>query len=541
LATSERTVDVLVIGAGAAGLAAALAATRAGAEVMVAAAGTPGESHSVKAVGGMNGVFDREADWREHVHDTLRVGDGLADRAAVERMCASASEVVAGLLSDGVEMRRELLGRTAHWQYTLPDITGLTIVEALAGALERSGAQLRWGVRARALAVSGGGCRGAWLASGRDELHVRASAVVLATGGYGALLSPSIAAAEADGSGLGLAYAAGAELMDMEFVQFHPTVAAGSPVLVSERARGAGARLLNGLGERFMERYDPERCELAPRALVSQAIDEELRAGRGCPEGGVLLDFAAVPAENWQHIEFVRRELARAVGVDVRERPVRVEPAVHYTMGGVAVGLDGRTNVPGLWAAGEAACVSVHGANRLGGNSLLDATVFGTRAGVAAAATAGDTAAAAPAGSGATAAAAPPGNPATEGAPAASGAAPPGDTPRPERAPDYRVGPELRALLGRCAGIRRDGDALAEGLATLRASWERDRQPAAAIAAAIVASALAREESRGAHQRTDHPMRDDERWLAHSVVRRGADGFEPELSLRAVDAAVPAG
>jgi succinate dehydrogenase / fumarate reductase flavoprotein subunit len=511
LATGTRAVDVLVIGGGAAGLAAALAAERAGARVMVAAVGTPGESHSVKALGGMNGVFDREADWRQHARDTLRLGDGLADRGAVEHMCERAGEVVAQLLRDGVEMRRELLGRTAHWQYTLPDITGLSIVRALERQLEGSRAERCWGLRARELVATPAGCRGARLSGEREDVHVQAAVVVLATGGYGSLLSPSIAGPEADGSGLGLAYAAGAELMDMEFVQFHPTVAAGSPVLVSERARGAGARLLNRLGERFMERYDPVRLELAPRAVVSRAIDEELRAGRGCEEGGVLLDFRPVPAENWQHIEFVRRELTRAVGIDIREQPVRVEPAVHYTMGGIAVDLDGRTAVPGLLAAGEAACVSVHGANRLGGNSLLDATVFGTAAGVAAAA-------------------------------AAASAEPPAGEPRrsPQPEPDYRAGAELRAILARCAGIRRDGTALAEGLAALRAIWECDRQPAAAVAAAVVAGALAREESRGAHQRTDHPARDDARWLAHTVARRGGDGFTPELSRRAMDAAVPA-
>src|SRR5947209_3296564 len=345
--------DVLVAGAGVAGLQAALAAARAGARVLVVAAGAPSGAHSTKALGGMNGVLGDEADWREHARDTIVAGDYLDDQDAVEAMCTDASDTIAQLLADGVPMRHELLGRTGHWPYLLPDMTGRSIVAALAAELERApNVELRTGVRALELLVDDGVCRGARVTERGRAVDVGARATVLATGGFGALFRRTVASPEATGAGAWLAYRAGAALLDMEFVQYHPTVLAGSGQLVSERVRGAGARLYNANGERFMEHYAPAALELAPRDVASRAIAAEVAAGRGV-DGGAALDCAAVPAERWTLLAPIVDEIRAGAGVDPRGRTLVVAPAVHYTMGGVATDSDGRTSVPGLFAAGE--------------------------------------------------------------------------------------------------------------------------------------------------------------------------------------------
>jgi succinate dehydrogenase / fumarate reductase, flavoprotein subunit len=500
LARAGQSIDVLVIGAGAAGLAGALAARRAGASVTVLSRSPPEASHSTRALGGMNGVWGEEADWRGHVRDTILAGDYLADQDAVELMCATATDAIGALLAEGLPMRRELLGRTGHWPYTLPDVTGRSIVHTLARSLrEDRCVQFCSGVRAIELLVDEGrtvGARSVWADAG-PTTDLRARSVVLASGGYAYLYAPTVASPEASGDGVSLAYRAGAELMDMEFVQYHPTALLGTSTLVSERARGAGARLYNAHGERFMEHYAPAALELAPRDIVSRAIQAEAAAGRALAGGGARLDFHDVPPERWEQLAFVREAVWEATKVDVRQQSVLVAPAVHYTMGGVRTDTDGRTSLLGLWAAGEVACVSVHGANRLGGNSLLEAIVFGLRAGASAARVA------------------------LERSPEAPATPTPGPAPIGANEFEHTALGHLPGLMHRHAGLLRNRASIAAGLselARLREQMPESRQ--IELAETVLSSALARTESRGAHFREDHPERDDERWLLHSVVRR---------------------
>jgi succinate dehydrogenase / fumarate reductase flavoprotein subunit len=535
LARAGQPIDVLAIGAGAAGLAGALAARRAGASVMVLSRSPPEASHSTRALGGMNGVWGEEADWRGHARDTILAGDYLADQDAVELMCATATDAIGALLAEGLPMRRELLGRTGHWPYTLPDVTGRSIVQTLArslredrgalredrgalredrGALREDGrVQFRSGARALELLVEEGravGARCAWAAAG-PTTDLRARSVLLASGGCAYLYSPTVASPEAVGDGMSLAYRAGAELMDMEFVQYHPTALLGTSTLVSERARGAGARLYNAHGERFMERYAPAALELAPRDIVSRAIQAEVAAGRALADGGVRLDFRDVPPERWEQLAFVSEAVWEATKIDVRRQSVLVAPAVHYTMGGVRTDTDGRTSLPGLWAAGEVACVSVHGANRLGGNSLLEAIVFGLRAGASAAGAA------------------------LARSPEAPAIPTPGPAPMGANEFEHTALPRLPQLMHRHAGLLRNHTSLAAGLSELerlREQMPESRQ--IELAETVLSCALARTESRGAHFREDHPERDDERWLVHSLVHRDPLSGGPIVSRRPV-------
>src|SRR5258705_10289119 len=212
--------------------------------------------------------------------------------------------------------------------------------------------------------------------------HFGAKAVILATGGNGQIWRPTTNALICTGDGIAMAYNAGAELMDMEMVQYHPTTLARKGFLITEGARGEGAHLLNAKGERFMERYAPNKMELASRDVVSRAEQTEIEEGRGFPDGTVALDITVVPPkrihEALREIVLVGRDFA---GVDITREPIHIKPGNHYMMGGVKTDTDGQTNVPGLYSAGEAACVSVHGGNRLGANSLLDTLIFGRRSG----------------------------------------------------------------------------------------------------------------------------------------------------------------
>ena len=215
----------------------------------------------------------------------------------------------------------------------------------------------------------------------------KAKSVILACGGNGQVWKPTTNALICTGDGIAMAYRVGAKLMDMEMIQYHPTTLAGKGFLITEGARGEGAHLLNAKGERFMERYAPNKMELASRDVVSRAEQTEINEGRGFPDGTVALDITVVPKkrihEALREIVLVGRDFA---GVDITREPIRIKPGNHYTMGGVKTDIDGRTDIPGLYAAGEAACVSVHGGNRLGANSLLDTLIFGRRSGADAAA-----------------------------------------------------------------------------------------------------------------------------------------------------------
>ena len=464
-------VDVLVVGEGLAGMAAALEAAEAGASVLLA---TAGGGSSGLAQGGIAAAVASDDAPELHAADTLAAGAGLTDGAAAGLLTAEAAGAVAWLEACGVVFDRESDGRralgleAAHSRARVlhagGDASGAALVAALRARL--GGRVRRVEARLDALLLRGERVAGARLAGG----DLAARAVVLATGGYAGRYPRSTTTSLCDGSGLLAALAAGAELADLEFVQFHPTAYAGAgpTFLLTEALRGAGAWLVDGAGRRFAFDADP-RGELAPRAVVARAIAERLAAG----EPAVYLDARHLGRERLaaRFPGFVAR--CRAVGLDPSERPVPVAPTAHYTMGGVITDLCGRTGVPGLLAAGECARIGVHGANRLASNSLLEAVVFGRLAGRAALAEA----------------AGPPGGPtrAAEAAPPSAGEG---------------------AVLAAAAGPLRSAGGLREGL-----------RSATGLAALILRAALLREESRGAHVRTDRPE-EDPAWAALEVVAR---------------------
>jgi succinate dehydrogenase / fumarate reductase flavoprotein subunit len=364
---------------------------------------------------------------------------------------------------------------------------------------------------------------------------ITAKAVILATGGNGQIFDPTTNALICTGDGIAMAYRAGAPLMDMEMVQYHPTTLAGIGLLITEGARGEGAHLYNAEGERFMERYAPSKMELASRDVVSRAEQTEIDEGRGFPDGTVALDITKVPRarilQSLREIVNVGRDFA---GTDITREPIHIKPGNHYVMGGIKTDVDGQTDVPGLYAAGECACVSVHGGNRLGANSLLDTLIFGRRAGAHAAQQGRGMRMPTPAGS---------------------------ELAREQESIDSIVSrdrsgrrvSELKAELGATmdgdVSVFRDEDRLRGALEVVKRLQEEvktvsvdDRgsvfnQDVLSVlelqfmldnAECIVMGAIERKESRGAQYRTDFPERNDDDWLKH--INLTANGDVPEVS-----------
>ena len=394
--------DVLVIGAGLAGQRAALAAAEAGASVGIISKVHPVRSHSNAAAGGINAALNPEDSWESHAFDTVKGSDYLGDQDAIEIMCREAPNEVLHLEHLGVTFHRNEEGRlgtrafggaSAARTYYVADITGQALLHVLYEQLMKHEEVERfeeWFTTALVRADDGR-IAGAVTRNIRDgSLEVfTAKAVILATGGNGQIFNPTTNALICTGDGIAMAYRAGAPLMDMEMVQYHPTTLAGIGLLITEGARGEGAHLYNAQGERFMEKYAPNKMELASRDVVSRAEQTEIDEGRGFPDGTVALDITKVPRarilQALREIVNVGRDFA---GVDITREPIHIKPGNHYVMGGVRTDIDGQTEVPGLYAAGECACVSVHGGNRLGANSLLDTLIFGRRSGEHAARTA---------------------------------------------------------------------------------------------------------------------------------------------------------
>ena len=542
--------DVLVIGAGLAGQRAALAAAEQGVSVGIMSKVHPVRSHSNAAQGGINAALQEDDSWESHAFDTVKGSDYLADQDAVEIMCKAAPDELLHLEHLGVTFHRNEEGKlgtrafggaSAARTYYVADITGQAIMHVLYEQLMKFSEDVaryeEWFTTGLAL-DDDGNCIGAICRNVRDGSmeHFGAKAVILATGGNGQIWHPTTNALICTGDGIAQAYRVGAKLMDMEMIQYHPTTLAGKGFLITEGARGEGAHLLNADGERFMERYAPNKMELASRDVVSRAEQTEIQEGRGFPDGTVALDITVVPSkrihEALREIVLVGRDFA---GVDITKEPIHIKPGNHYTMGGVKTDTEGRTNVPGLYAAGEVACVSVHGGNRLGANSLLDTLIFGRRSGVDAA----------------------------DRAKGREQTHVPHTVLHEEEAriaeivgrengSGRRVS-EIRRELGetmdRHVAVFRDAEGLNTALETvkrLEEEWKscyiddkgsvfnQDILGAVELgymldcAEATCVGAIHRTESRGAQFRTDFPERNDEEWLKHIDLTRADDG--PEIS-----------
>ncbi len=549
----EARHDVLVVGAGCAGMRAAIEAFDAGADVGVISKLHPVRSHSGAAEGGINAALGNagEDSPEKHAFDTVKGSDYLGDQDAIEIFTAEAPADIYQLDRWGCYFTRNEEGKLAQRPFGAAgaprtvfaaDITGHVLVQVLYEQVMKRNLTVYEEYFAWRLVVEDGACVGVicWdLVHGGLKL-LAGKAVVLATGGAGRVYRTTTNAYACTGDGMAMALRAGAPLKDMEFMQFHPTTLHPSGILLTEGCRGEGAYLINKEGERFMARYAPNALELASRDVVSRAEQTEIDQGRGV-DGCVLLDMRHLGAEKILSRLPGSRELALTyAGVDPIYEPVPVRPGAHYHMGGVETDVWGATEIEGLYAAGECACVSVHGANRLGGNSLMETITFGRRAGRAAAEYALAH------------------NPAVAAAPAAALADAERDLKelldRDEGERPWAIREELGATMLECFGVfRREEDMrrAIDRVESLRERYQRvvvedkgkvfntDLTQALELgylldlAACMLQAGIARKESRGAHARPyDYPERDDENFLKHSISR-WVDG-QPVLSYKPV-------
>jgi L-aspartate oxidase len=511
--------DVLIIGGGIAGLRAAMAVDPR-LSILVITKDKMEQSNSAFAQGGIASVLDPEDSFDNHVEDTIVAGANLCDREVVEMVVREAPEHIRRLMEWGTNFDTEegelVLGREGGHSHrrivhALGDATGHEVMRAM---IEQARSKLDADIWPNTFTIDllthEGRCRGAlvWHAE-HGRTFVWAKQTILCTGGAGKIYRETTNPDVATGDGLALAYRAGAELRDMEFMQFHPTVlyiAGGSRSLITEAMRGEGARLIDATGRRFMPDYD-QRAELAPRDVVSRAIVEQMEKTR---QPSVFLDLSHLDADRVRkRFPGIARTCAE-FGIDIATDPIPVRPGAHYMIGGVTVDHLGRTTVPGLWAAGEVTSSGLHGANRLASNSLLEGLVFGAHAGEGASAAAldeKDSYRAIP----------------LENAPVA-------DASEPLDLVDIRN--SLKSLMWRAAGVKSAGPQLASAGETIRRwcgyvlarqlahpeGWEL--QNMLTVASLMADAALHRDETRGVHMRIDFPKADDAHWRRHIAVRR---------------------
>ena len=539
------TYDILIVGSGGAGLYAALESRlEEDLHVAVLTKVYPTRSHTGAAQGGVNaalGNIDPSDSWEQHWFDTVKGSDYLADQDAAELMCREAPTVVREMehwgapfyrTDDGLIAQRPFGGASKPRACYAADKVGHIMLHTLYEQGLRHGVDYFNEWFALNLIHDGQRCMGVNAFSIRTGriYTIQAKAVILATGGHGRLYWTRTSNAYGNtGDGSAIAYRAGLPLKDMEFIQFHPTGLRRSGILVTEGARGEGGYLRNADGERFMERYAPDKMELGPRDLVSRAIETEVREGRGGTDDEVFLDLTHLGAERIaERLPQIRQLCIDFEGVDPVEEPIPIKPTAHYSMGGVHTDINGLTPIEGVYAAGETACVSVHGANRLGGNSLLDILVFGRRAGRHAMEYARRT---------------------------RLGEMPPSSLTEAEtcikelmdgdgKESVAQIRRDLGRVMAEKAGIYRDRaglEAAVSDLEALQARYRRlmvkDRNTVfntemlaalelrnmLTLAELVALGALQRTESRGAHFREDYPERDDNNWMTHSVAMRGDD------------------